>query len=188
MANQSLLLDACGAINLAAAEDLDTIERALDTGFLMVDQAAPEIGYLRAEAGGQIVRAPIDLRPYLLSGTMRFLQLAEEELPQYVRLATMVDDGEAATLAVAESRGLQLATDDRKARRLCVELGLLEPIRSLHLLRSYFDATALGEQAVRERLVRIRDRASFRPGRTLISSGGPHTSVKNDRRDRILSH
>jgi hypothetical protein len=131
----------------------------------MVDQAAAEIGYLRDEVGGQIVRTPIDLRPYLLSGTLQFLSLTEKELPQYVRLATMVDDGEAATLAIAESRDLQLATDDRKARRVCVELGLPEPIRSLHLLHSYADAAALSEQAVRERLVRIRDRASFRPGR-----------------------
>jgi len=131
----------------------------------MVDQAAAELGYLRDEVGGQIVQTPIDLRPYLSSGTMRFLSLTERELPRYVRLATVVDDGEAATLAIAESRGLQLATDDRKARRVCVELGLPEPIRSLHILRSYADAAALSEQAVRERLIRIRDRANFQPGR-----------------------
>jgi predicted nucleic acid-binding protein len=166
VANHSVLLDACVAINLVATEDLAAIGRSLDTGFLMVDQVAAEIGYLRDEIDGQIVQTPIDLRPYLLSGTMRFLSLAEKELPQYVRLATVVDDGEAATLAVAESRGLQLATDDRKARRVCLELGLPEPIRSLHFLRTYADTVALSEQAVRERLIRIRDRASFRPGRT----------------------
>jgi predicted nucleic acid-binding protein len=165
VADRSVLLDACVAINLVAAEDLDAIVRILGTGFLMVDQVAAEIGYLRDEIGGQIVQTPIDLRPYLLSGAMHFLSLTEEELPQYVRLATMVDDGEAATLAIAESRGLQLATDDRKARRVCVERGLPEPIRSLQLLRSYADAAGLSEQGVQERLVRIRDRASFRPGR-----------------------
>jgi predicted nucleic acid-binding protein len=164
VSDHSVLLDACVVINLVATGALDAIARVLGTGFLMVDQVAAEIGYLRDEIGGQIVRTPIDLRPYLLSGTMRFLSLTEKELPQYVRLATLVDDGEAATLAIAESRGLQLATDDRKARRVCVELGLPEPVRSLHLLRSYADAAALGEQAVRERLIRIRDRASFRPG------------------------
>jgi len=163
--DRTILLDACVAINLMAAEDLDSIGRALGTDFLMADQAAAEIGYLRDEIGGQIVRTPINLRPHLASGAMRFLSLTDKELPQYVRLAAMVDDGEAATLAIAESRGLQLATDDRKARRVCAELGLPEPIRSLYLLRSYADAAALSEQAVRERLVRIRDRASFRPRR-----------------------
>lgn len=148
-----------------AAEDLDSIGRVLGTDFLMADQAAVEIGYLRDEIGGQIVRTPIDLRPHLVSGAMRFLSLTDKELPQYVRLAAILDAGEAATLAIAESRGLQLATDDRKARRVCAELGLPEPIRSLYLLRAYADAAALSEQAVRERLVRIRDRASFRPGR-----------------------
>jgi predicted nucleic acid-binding protein len=161
-----VLLDACVVINLVATEDLIAIGQILDTSFFMVDQAATEVGYLRDDIGGQIVQTPIDLQPYLLSGTMKFLSLAEHELPQYVRLAAMVDDGEAATIAVAWSRRLQIATDDRKARRVCLELGLPEPVRSLGIMHAYADAAGLSEQVIRERLVLIRGRASFRPRQT----------------------
>ncbi len=49
----------------------------------------------------------------------------------------MVGDGEAATMAVAAARSIPLATDDRKARRVCTEeLHLPEPGRTLGILRS----------------------------------------------------
>src|ERR1019366_5454476 len=55
----------------------------------------------------------------------------------YVELASVVDDGEAATIAVAAQRNLQLATDDRKARRLCAERRIPEPLRTLALIHAY---------------------------------------------------
>ncbi|MGW4291749.1 hypothetical protein ACWEH1_01640 [Micromonospora chersina] len=164
MPDESLLLDACVAINLVATDDLVEISRALGTTFLMVDQAASEIGYLRDEVRGEIVKTPIDMADYTRTGEMQFVSLNDDELVQYVELAATVDDGEAATIAVARSRGLQMATDDRKARRICGELGMLPPKRSLAILHAYADAVALNEQAIRDRLIRVRTRASFRPG------------------------
>src|SRR2546423_13693526 len=166
VAGESVLLDACVAINLLATEDLIAIGRVLDTTFLMVDQAAIEIGYLRDEVGGDIVRTPIDLEQYSRSGTMQLLSLAEAELLQYVELATVVDDGEAATIAIAKSRGLPMATDDRKARRVCADLGMPEPRRSLAILHAYADAASLTDKTIREQLIRVRTRASFRPGQS----------------------
>lgn len=166
MAGESVLLDACVAINLVATEDLVAIGRVLDTTFLMVDQAAVEIGYLRDEVGGSIVQTPIDLEQYSRSDTLQFLSLAEGELLQYVELAAVVDDGEAATIAIARSRGLRMATDDRKARRVCADLGMAEPRRSLGILHAYADAAPLNDQGIRERLIRVRTRASFRPGQS----------------------
>lgn len=166
MAGETVLLDTCVAINLFATDDLDEISRVLDMSFLMADRAAAEMGYLRDDLGGEIVQTPIDLDRYSRSGTVRILSLAEGELPQYVQLAAMVDDGEAATIAIAQSRKLAMATDDRKARRVCAEMGLSEPKRSLAILRAYAQAAALTDQGVRERLIRVRSRASFRPGQS----------------------
>jgi predicted nucleic acid-binding protein len=77
-----------------------------------------------------------------------------------------VDDGEAATIAVAAERGIPLATDDRKARRVCAELQLAEPMRTLGILHSYADAVRLQPAQLRNLLVKIRDRASFQPPRS----------------------
>jgi len=158
-----LLLDACVAINLAATGNVESIAQVLSTTFLIVDQAASEMGYLRDEVDGQLVQTPIDLNRYVTAGAVQLLSLNDGELDQYVALAAVVDDGEAATITIAASRGLLMATDDRKARRVCTEQGVLEPVRSLNILHSYADAASLNEESIRELLVRIRSRASFRP-------------------------
>lgn len=163
MASGYLLLDTCVAINLVATDDLVAIGHVLDTTFLMADRAASEIGFLRDEAGGETVRTPIDVEQYVRSGTMRRLSLTDGELSPYLELASAVDDGEAATIALARSRDLTMATDDRKARRVCADLGLPEPTRSLAILHAYADAASLDERTIRERLTRVRRRASFRP-------------------------
>ncbi|GIF78124.1 hypothetical protein [Asanoa siamensis] len=163
MTGETVLLDTCVAINLAATNLLNEMSRALRTGFVMVDVAAAELGYLRDEVGGEIVRTPINLDEYVIQGTMNIVPLTDDELLRYVQLATVLDDGEAATIAVAQVRGVEMATDDRKARRICAELGVLEPRRSLSILRAYAEAVSMEEQAVRESLLRVRTRASFRP-------------------------
>src|SRR5262249_1769625 len=109
VANESVLLDACVAINLVATDDLTAIGRVLETTFLMADQAADEMGYLRDEVGGDIVLTPIDFQEYSSTRTMQRVSLNEGELFQYVELAAVVDDGEAATIAIARSRGLKMA-------------------------------------------------------------------------------
>ena len=77
----------------------------------------------------------------------------------------MIDDGEAATIAIAVRRSFPLATDDRKARKVCADLHLPEPRRTLGILHSYADAARLPQPQIREILVKVRDRASFQPPR-----------------------
>jgi len=66
---------------------------------------------------------------------------------------------------MAIRRDLDIATDDRKARRLCQERHLAEPVRTLALLHSYAEAARLTDGPVRELLTKVRDRASFQPPR-----------------------
>jgi hypothetical protein len=65
----------------------------------------------------------------------------------------------------AVKRSLLPATDDRKARRVCSDLRLPEPRRTLDILHSYADAASLSHPQIREILIKIRDRASFQPPR-----------------------
>lgn len=160
-----LLLDACILINLAATNRITDIARALSSTFVLLQQAAAEVGYLRDTSGGDVVPTPIDLTRYD-SQSMKIISLTPAEYPRYVELARIVDDGEAATIAVAAGRTMPLATDDRKARRLCAKLQLQEPLRTLSILHSYADAIHLPQPETRDLLTSIRDRASFQPPRS----------------------
>ncbi len=165
MARRVLLLDACVAINLFATDHVRRIAETLGLTFVLTRQAADEVGHLREIIGGEPVSTPIDLGQYTSDGTLRMIDLRPPEYLLYVELASVVDDGEAATIAIAALRNLQLATDDRKARRLCSERHIPEPLRTLALMRTYSDAARLGHIQVRDLLVKIRDRASFQPPR-----------------------
>lgn len=154
------------AINLAAATSLDQIADALPLTFVIVRQAASEAGYLRDIVRGTVVLTPINLEQFMSSETLDIRDLAATELALYLELASTVDDGEAATIALAIHQGVDLATDDRRARRLCAERRLAEPARTVALLRAYTEAAQLADDDVRTMLIRVRDRASFLPARS----------------------
>lgn len=160
-----ILLDACVVINLAATDQLPHIAQTASVTFTLARQAAAEVGYLRDTVDGEVTLTPIDLSSYD-DATLEVTVLTPAEYPLYVDLARTVDDGEAATIAVAAKRGITLATDDRKARRVCAELHLTEPMRTLGILHSYADMVGLQQAQIRDLLVKIRDRASFQPPRS----------------------
>lgn len=165
MPRTPLLLDACIAINLAATDQVQAIAENLHVTLILVRQAAAEVGHLRDTVGGKLSLTPIDLSQHT-GDTLEVINLTPPEYQIYLHLARTVDDGEAATIAVAAQRGLQLATDDRKARRVCAELGIPEPLRTLALLHSYANAVGLRPSQLRDLFVKLRDRASFQPPRS----------------------
>jgi predicted nucleic acid-binding protein len=172
---RKLLLDACVAINLAAAARLDQIADALQVTFVIVAQAASEAGYLRDVVKGTTVLTPINLDQFVSDETLEIRELAPTELTLYLELAAIVDDGEAATIALAIHHRIELATDDRRARRLCAERSLAEPGRTVALLHAYAEAARLKNDEVRQMLIQVRDRASFLPARS-----DPHLKWWND--------
>ncbi len=166
MPRQPLLLDACVAINLAATDQLPDIAETLNLTFVLTRQAAGEVGHLRDIVDGELAATPIDLSQHLTGSVLQFIYLEPSEYHLYIELAALVDDGEAATIAAAAHRHIQLATDDRKARKLCAQRGLTEPMRTLALMHSYGDSARLSHSETRNLLIKIRDRASFQPRRT----------------------
>ena len=172
MPRRKLLLDACVAINLAAAGRLNEIADALQVTFIIAARAASEAGYLRDIIKGTTVLTPINLDQFISS---EIRELALSELTLYLELASIVDDGEAATIALAIHQRMDLATDDRRARRLCAERRLAEPERTAALLHAYAEAARLNDDELRQMLIRVRDRASFLPTRS-----DPHLKWWND--------
>ena len=103
-----LLLDACVAINLAATDRVEQIAQTTDVTFILARQAAQEVGHLRDTADGEMILTPIDLSRYN-STTLKIVGLVQPEYSLYVELTRTVDEGEAATIAVAVKRSLALA-------------------------------------------------------------------------------
>lgn len=164
MPPDSLLLDACIAINLAAAGRADDIAKVLNTRFLMVPQAAREFGEIRIEGEGLVVSRRIgDGSEHLVA---EVVGLTDAEVVAYVELARDIDDGEAATVAVSRARSLAMATDDRKARRVINEIGLPAPMNTTTLLHNYSTAGSLSRLEVGEMLRRVRDHANYIPRHT----------------------
>jgi predicted nucleic acid-binding protein len=163
---RKILLDACVAINLAATRSLDHIANTLQVTFAIAAPAAAEVGFLRDVTDGRTVQTPINLRQFEPGQVVEFLDLTPAELGLYIELAAVVDDGEAATIAIAIQRHMDLDTDDRRARRLCQERHLAEPLRTVSLLRAYADAAELGDDQIEQLVTSIRERASFQPPRS----------------------
>lgn len=164
MQRQALLLDSCVAINLVATDHLDEIASTLGVTFTLTRQAADEVGELREMFEEEMIVTPIDLSKYA-SSSVQIVDLRPVEYAPYVELAASVGDGEAATIAVAHHRNLPLATDDRKARKICEAHLVPEPMRTLALLHAYVAAVPIAHDQACELLVRVRRRASFQPPR-----------------------
>ena len=121
-----LLLDASCLLNLYATGRMRDI--AASTGYqfeiadyvlqyetLYVLQTSPE--------GTGEERIPVDLDTLIDDGLLRVVELeGDDPLASFVRLASLVDDGEAATGALALHRDCSVAIDDRKARRVLGEI------------------------------------------------------------------
>jgi hypothetical protein len=159
-----VVLDACVLLNLVASgRPLQEFAAAADLSFMVVVQAEREVVWLDPQDPAD-PREQIDLEAFIATGQLQRLVLADDELVRFVALARELDDGEAATLAVAESRGLAVATDDRKARRILTMLDREPAVTSTAaIVRTW--ASSRTDEEVRGCLTLIERRASFLPPR-----------------------
>ena len=162
-----LLLDACVMINLAASGiPLRELASNNQVAFAMVSVAAREALYIRA-VDDRDRREEIEVTEHAHRGELTLVDLRHDELPTFIDLARKLDDGEAASLAVAVHRRLPLATDDRKARRLAqASTPAIELVTTSGLLRGWASARDESAARVSDALRSIEIRASFAPGRT----------------------
>lgn len=163
------IIDACCTINLYAAGDLMTMLPALGAEWHVAESVITETRYVRRadpDDESKLVREPINLRPALDAGVLRTFTATDEELALFVELVVDLGDGEAMCLAVAQSRGWTLATDDRQARRVASERGV-PVLTTAEIVKTWADATAAGDATVAGVLRNIRRFARFTPHRTM---------------------
>lgn len=161
----TMLLDACVTLNLLASE-IPLTDIGLRSGhdLAMVAPAADEVRYLLDETGRRMV--PVNVREPAHHAVLAIIALDAEETRRFVRFAEELDDGEAASLAVATHRGWSIATDDRKARRVAsAHDANLEIVSTSTLIRCWAESTSVPRGTIRTALRRIETRATFAPPR-----------------------
>lgn len=142
MPDTSEILDACSLLNLYASQYLEPILKSRAGQFYIVEQVRQESLYIRkpAETSPGFEYEQVKLDPYFLSGLIKLVSLdTEDEISFFVELAANLDDGEAATIAIAIKRQMTFVTDDRKAMRIFKQqnpptgsLSTLEIIKEWH--------------------------------------------------------
>lgn len=167
-----VVLDACVCINLAAAIPLGDVARLVARPLVVVAQAAAEALFLHEVVDEEHVRTAIDL------SDLEEVALTPGEFATYVALARRLDDGEAASLAVAHHRGWSIATDDRAARRAAQELSpAADVVMTSVLLRVCAESLGLDRAALEHMLRSVEARASFVPPRDDPNRGWWHTAL-----------
>lgn len=167
-------LDCCAVLNLYATgrfrEILSANGTAVTPSFAVAQRVTTEAMFVRnVQPGeGQADREQVDLQDSITAGILAVEQLSSDsEAETFVKLATMLDDGEAETGSLAFHRSGSVATDDAAAIRALN--GLVPPIailRTSHLMKGWADRGKPPTATVRQALCDIRDRARFVPGAT----------------------
>lgn len=109
-----LLNDSSVLLNLLAADCLAEVVAATGWQLAICPAVRQETRKLRDAATGELVM--LDIAPLIECGLIQVLDLiGDEEKALYVEYSRVVDDGEAMSIAIAASRALDLAIDDKQA-------------------------------------------------------------------------
>ena len=168
-APEFLLLDASCLLNLYATGRLRDIALAQPYQLGLADYVLErEALYVwRSSFGeGHEERVAVDLTPLIDEGVIRVLRLDHpEEEATFVNLASMIDDGEAITGALAVHRGCSVATDDRKTRKVLGEhTPLVRLVSTLELIKQWAEGSSVAQSDLHAAMIAMRSGASYVPG------------------------
>lgn len=162
-----LLLDASCLLNLYATGRLRDIALAINwrLGVVRYVVDAEALFVRSANADGEVQEVvPVDLTPLMCEGLIGTFDLEGSiEQADFVVLASMIDDGEAITGAVALSRGFAVGIDDRKARRVLSEQSPdIVLVSTLEILQEWSETVPRTE--MRPALLAMSSAANYVPG------------------------
>ena len=159
------VIDACVLVNLLATGHIEGILGAAAERSVICTAVRTELIYLRPDDPKDPLQ-PIDLTPLIDNGSLEVCQIqGDDEELLYIDYAAKLDDGEAMCMALALSRRLRLATDERKARRLFIQ-ATGDPerlISTAQLVRNWAETTSIPPTELGRVLASIQNRARYQP-------------------------
>lgn len=158
-----LVQDTSVLLNLLATDCFEEIARAAGRQMMICPHVRWEALFLRDFATGE--RRPVNLESLIEE---KFLSVTDlrtgVERQQFVFYAQFLDDGEAASAAVAACRSLELATDDRKAIRVFREhRSDLRIWTTPDLIHRWSESPGIDGTRCRRVIERIEQCARYRP-------------------------
>lgn len=165
--NQVLIIDACSVLNLYASRWMQDILGSTHSACHIASIVRQESQFVLKGGSGEDASEPelIDFTEILQSAILSIADLeSEEEALLFIDLSTRLDDGEAMTIALAVIRGWTVVTDDRKAGRVSLELGV-PVLSSIELVSRWAAENGVADSVLRSCLGDIRHRARWEPRR-----------------------
>lgn len=159
-----LLLNDCSVLlNLLAADCPAEVAADLRWQLAICPSVRDEVKKLRNITTGDMV--PVDIASLIASGLLQVLELVgDEEQVLYVEQATVVDDGEAMSIAIAVSRGLELAIDDKQATNHVLRaFPKMKLWTTPEILKHWMDTALISTERSREVIRLIEARARYFP-------------------------
>ena len=165
-----LVLDASCLLNLCATGYLRAIAADINVRLQVADYVLEREAlytWVPDAASGQDEPVPVDVSPLIAEGLIHVIGLERaDEQATFVELATLVDDGEAVTGALALHRGCSVATDDRKARRVFGDrIPSVQLVSTMELLKLWADIGRITDTDLRAAMIAMRSGASYIPSR-----------------------
>jgi predicted nucleic acid-binding protein len=158
-----LLQDTSVLINLLATGRFEEISRSTQWQFAICDAVRGEAKSIWNPDTQQ--RESIALAPLIQGGSLVVLDLdTDDERDAHVQLCSLpgVGPGEAMCMALAQSRQLEFATDDRKATRVCLAAQpAIRTVGTPDVLICWQNIVGLSEREMGELILRIEARARF---------------------------
>ena len=162
---EALLLDCCSLLNLYATRLLPEVIRAIPYRVIVAQTVVAEGTYVLKGGSGDDAgeRELVDIEPLVQDGLITVWNLeTEAEYTSLVNFAAEVDDGEAATCALALHRGGMVVTDDGKTRRVLPRLAPgVNSLTTSEVMKLWADAAHVGHEILRNALLDIQTRGNF---------------------------
>jgi hypothetical protein len=165
----SVILDACGILNLYASGRFVPILIELNNAWYLpaaVERESQQYRQPDPDDPEKLIVLPIDLAPAIESGIITRCNCeSDEEVQLYVELASKIgDDGESMGLAIAKCRGWSVLTDDKKARRIAMEMGVAV-LATTEVIKQWAETAKPKAADLSIVLEAIERFANYRPGR-----------------------
>ncbi len=161
-----VVVDTCCLINLYASKRLPAIVAASMQQAIVPKPVIGECLYIRQpseENPNHLAPMTVNLHPLIDNGVLLLTELTgEAELGQFVQLAALIDDCEAACLAIAALRGFVLATDDKRAIHVATDLGV-SIVTTPELLKNWSERGSPSQYELVDAIACIERYGRFRP-------------------------
>jgi len=164
--HECIILDACCVINLYASKQIEDILVAIPKSVCIAAYIKDE-EILKTYDISSNSTEDIDLQSLIDQSVLILVDLnLETEAETRVSFATVLDDGEAVTGAIALHRNWAIATDDKAAIRVFGrEAPHLQIITTPELIKYWVDKTEPPLEVVNQCLQNITVGASYRPSK-----------------------